>query len=210
MSKAGAGERGRPGAAAPSAGGASASAAAEARAADAALVERLADGEVEALGLLFERHGGAVLALARRMVADEADDLVHDVFVEAWRHAAGYEPARASVRTWLLVRCRSRALDRLRSARGRRTVALETEPGLADWAAPEGAGVSIDGARAWEKLGSLPAPQRQVIELAYFGGLSASEIAVALDVPIGTVKSRTAAALRALRGLLGEGPGGGA
>ena len=184
-------------------------AAADQRADDQRLVLALADGDGAALGELFSRHAGALLALARRMVGSEADDLVHDVFVEAWRHAAAYDPARASVRTWLLVRCRSRALDRLRSAKARGAVlqagvALGTPPEAASAAA------SIDGARAWGLLLSLPSPQRAVIELAYFGGLSASEIAASLGVPVGTVKSRTAAALRALRGLLGESRGEGA
>lgn len=174
-------------------------------AADVVRVERLADGDVEALGELFQRHGGALFAVARRMVGDDADDLVHDVFVEAWRHAATYAPERASVRTWLLVRCRSRALDRLRSARARRSVALGMQERAPEAAAPEAGGAGLDGARAWAALEALPTPQRHVIELAYFGGLSASEIAAQIGAPVGTVKSRTAAALRALRGQMGDG-----
>jgi len=165
---------------------------------DHALIRALAEGDPEALAGLFSRHGGALLALARRIVGEDANDIVHDVFVEIWRHAATYDPARASVRTWMLVRCRSRALDRLRSKRLRATVPIEVLGEV-----PAGAGAEptrlVDGQRLSHALDALSAPQREVLVLAYYGGLSATEIAVELEIPVGTVKSRTAAGLAALR-----------
>jgi RNA polymerase sigma-70 factor (ECF subfamily) len=165
---------------------------------DQRLIAALADGEVDALSALFARHGATLLALARRIVGEEAEDLVHDVFVEVWRHAATYDPARASVRTWMIVRCRSRALDRLRSARTRGAVPLDEVDALPALEAAE-LPRQLDGQRAAAALDQLSPPQREVIALAYYGGLSATEIAAQLEIPVGTVKSRTAAALAALR-----------
>jgi RNA polymerase sigma-70 factor (ECF subfamily) len=123
------------------------------------------------------------------------------VFLEAWRHAGDYDPRRGSVKTWLLLRMRSRCLDRVRSHGFSRTDPLEVEP------MRSGAGDrierNIDGARAKALLDSLPPGQRAVLELGYFQGLSFSEIAEALDIPIGTVKSRVSAAMVKLRADLG-------
>ncbi len=133
----------------------------------------------------------------------EAEDLVHDVLLEAWKRAETYDPQRASVKAWLMLRLRSRALDRLRSARVARHVS-EEDAGLDNRAAPVGddPGQSPDRARLGEKLGALPVAQRRVVELVYFDGLSAREAAERLGVPVGTVKSRLAAALEKLRRVL--------
>jgi RNA polymerase sigma-70 factor (ECF subfamily) len=123
------------------------------------------------------------------------------VFLEAWRHAGDYDPRRGSVKTWLLLRMRSRCLDRVRSHGFSRTDALEVEPMRSG--ASDRVERSIDGARARALLDTLPAGQREVLELGYFQGLSFSEIAEALDIPIGTVKSRVSAAMVKLRADLG-------
>jgi len=162
----------------------------------------MARGENAALGVLYDRHCPALLATALRILGEmrEAEDLVHDVLLEAWQKAADYDRARGSVRTWLLVRLRSRALDRWRRAGRTRIQTMEARtldellPALAD-----DPGQTLDHARVRRAVDELPEPQRRVLELAYFEGLSSTEVAEHLDIPIGTVKSRTAAGLAKLR-----------
>lgn len=163
---------------------------------EARWVARISAGDRQALGELYDRHAPRLLALARRMLRDrsEAEDLVHDVFVEVWHGASRYERGRGTVRAWLLVRTRSRALDRLRmGAQRRHAPALEREPAAGEPAAPS------DRIAVVRALRSLPPEQRRTIELAYFAGLSASEIAAEMGAPLGTVKSRLAGALGRLR-----------
>ena len=165
----------------------------------------MASGDSQALGVLHDRYIGLLLATAVRIFGHrrEAEDLVHDVLMEVWHKCADYDPERGSVRTWLIVRLRSRALDRCRRAIRTRTEALEDRTldalGPATVDLP---GEGLDHARVREALASLPETQREVLKLAYFDGLSASEIAEHLAVPIGTVKSRTAAGLAKLRAAL--------
>lgn len=172
---------------------------------DRSLVEGLARGDASALAELYDRHAPVLGALARRILgsAVEAEDLVHDVFLEAWRHATDYDAERGSVRAWLVLRCRSRALDRRKSAPVSRTVSpaddtwLERVP---DDQAPSGLGPDEQVLR--RLLLELPEEQRTVLWLGYFEGLSSSEIAERIAVPVGTVKSRVAAALGRLRNAL--------
>lgn len=169
---------------------------------DADLVDAMARGDAQALGTLYDRHCPTLLATAVRILGNqrEAEDLVHDVLMEAWQKAGDYDRARGSVRTWLLVRLRSRALDRCRRA-GRIKVQTMEDRTLDDiLPAPEGdPGQSLDHALVRRAVQELPVAQRQVLELAYFDGLSSTEIAERLTIPIGTVKSRTAAGLAKLR-----------
>ncbi len=171
---------------------------------DATLLSRMANGDRAALAALYDQYAALLLGVAVRLLRDatSAEDLVHDVMLEVWRHAEDYTPERGTVRTWLLVRLRSRALDRLRSPVVRNTVGLDAS--LMEIPA-EDASESGDFPRLRSALGALSAEQRRVLELAYFEGLSSSSIAERLGIPVGTVKSRTAAALRQLRGALGEG-----
>jgi RNA polymerase sigma-70 factor, ECF subfamily len=174
--------------------------------ADIEVLRSLASGDKQALGVLYDRHSGIMLALGLRIVGvkREAEDLLHDVFLEAWRHAGDYDPRRGSVKTWLLLRMRSRCLDRVRShgfSRHAGVEALESEP--AKHGSVERADRRLDGLRARALLDSLPPSQREVLELGYFEGLSFSEIATRLDIPIGTVKSRVSAAMTKLREDLG-------
>ncbi len=175
---------------------------------DEALVAAMAAGDREALGRLYDRYAPLLLAVGHQLLAArrEAEDLVHDVLIEAWRHAKEYDPQRGSVRTWLVMRTRCRALDRRRSAAVSRTVALETDQ-LPQAAGDEDPALASDRAAVRRALASLPEEQRRVIELGYFEGLSSSEIAERLATPIGTVKSRVAAALAKLRGVLAAGGG---
>ena len=166
---------------------------------DGELLGRVVAGDRAALGALYHRHARAMLALGLRILGArcEVEDVLHDVFLEVWRRAADYDRKRGSVKTWLLVRMRSRCIDRARSPMARRIdgdwlhkVEVHCEP-------------RMDVPRLRALVDALPAPQRLVMELGYFRGLSISEIAGELSVPIGTVKSRLSAGLAALRAELG-------
>jgi RNA polymerase sigma-70 factor (ECF subfamily) len=170
---------------------------------DVALVRAIAAGDRTGLAALYDRYAPILLGMAMRIIRDrrEAEDLLHDVFLEVWRSARDYDLTRGRVRTWLVVRLRSRALDVLKSARvSRRSGDPEVLERMV--AEPE-AGESPDRQRVRNVLAELTAEQRQVLELAYFDGQSCSEIAAQLAIPIGTVKSRLAAGLSRLRQLLG-------
>jgi len=168
---------------------------------DADLIDAAARGELDALAGLYDRYAGLLLSMANRMLGNEtmAEDLVQDVFMEVWRRAHAFDASRGSVRTWLLVRLRSRALDRLRSAKHRREVTMHEVAPREPVPAAEDPELSPDRALVREALRQLPDDQRLVIELSYFHGLSSSEIAEQMGSPLGTVKSRTAAALGKLR-----------
>jgi len=171
-------------------------------------------GDLRALETLYDRHASSMLALATRLLADrqEAEDLVHDVFVEAWKKADSFSAERGTVGAWLMVRVRSRAIDRLRRAKVARRFAEQEALPASELSAsrPADAAEAVDRGRVNEALGDLGPDQRTIVELAYFGGLSCAEIAQRIDVPLGTVKSRLAAGLRELRRRFdSEGDGGG-
>lgn len=169
---------------------------------DRELIRRLAGGDRTALGLLYDRYAPLVLALGQKILRSrrEAEDLLQDVFLEAWRQAGDYEPGRGSVRTWLVLRARSRALDRCRNAWSR-AVPLEDSPEKGEEGALDPI-LQADHERLRRVFVTLPEEQQKVLELGYFEGLSSSEIAERLGVPIGTVKSRVAAAIAKLRAAL--------
>jgi RNA polymerase sigma-70 factor (ECF subfamily) len=174
---------------------------------DEVLVRAIARGDTHALAVLYDRHAPLMLGLARRIVGGkpEAEDIVHDVFVEAWRRAADYDENRGSVKAWLLLRTRSRAIDHRKSAGVARTVptgdgawlAALVDPRVDDSEAP-------DRTRLRHLVAALNQDQQEVLYLGYFEGLSSSEIATRVGIPIGTVKSRVAAALSALRAVLAD------
>jgi RNA polymerase sigma-70 factor (ECF subfamily) len=168
---------------------------------DLAVIREAARGEIKALAALYDRYAGLLLAMAHRILGDKtvAEDLVQDVFMEVWRRAHAFDPSRGTVRTWLLVRLRSRALDRLRSATHRREVMVDDVAPREAAPTAEDPELSPDRAMVRQVIQQLPEDQRLVIELSYFQGLSSSEIAEQMGSPIGTVKSRTAAALAKLR-----------
>jgi RNA polymerase sigma-70 factor (ECF subfamily) len=174
---------------------------------DVRLVALLARGDASALGLLYDRHAPALLALAQRLTgkAAAAEDIVHDVFLEAWQCAADYDSTRGSVRAWLWLRARSRSIDYKRSHAVARVVAVESMDWL-EQAANGAAGNSLGADRPALRrvLASLSCEQRAVLALGYFEGLSSREISERLNIPIGTVKSRLAAALSSLRRALGD------
>ena len=178
------------------------------------LVGRMSEGEDAALGELYDRYGKTLYALALAIVREPADaeEVVVDAFGQAWRQAGAFDPLRGSVGAWLATIARSRALDTVR-ARGRRARAHERAAQLSDEGlATPVAALGPDPARSAERgearrlvaeaLAGLPEPQRVAIELAYFEGLSQSEIAARLAEPLGTVKTRMRAGMEKLRGLL--------
>lgn len=170
---------------------------------DAEVVQELALGREAALAELYDRFGELLLAVGVRILKDpvEAEDLLHDVFVEAWRRAGDFDPARGGVRAWLVTRTRSRALDRCKSPGRSRAVPLDDHH--VDRPRPDAGGDVGDHARLLRAVATLSPEQRAVVECAYFDGLSSSEIAARLRVPIGTVKSRMAGGLSKLRLALG-------
>ncbi len=170
---------------------------------DSEVLRAVANGDAQSLGVLYDRHAPAMLALGLRIVAvrREVEDLLHDVFLEAWRHAGDYDPRRGSVKTWLLLRMRSRCLDRVRSHGFSRVEPLLTDPVRGQ--AADRAERTVDGSRVRVLVNELPQGQREVLELGYFAGLSFQEIADRLGIPIGTVKSRVSAAMVKLRAELG-------
>lgn len=182
---------------------------------DRSLVARVARGDERAMQALVDAHGGAIFALAQAILRERADaeEVAADTFMQAWRSASTFDPARSSVVAWLGMMARSRALDRLRArTRQGRLLAPGTEPMRADASelpqpAAEDPDRALETLEARELVASalseLPEEQRRIIELAYFGGLSQSEIAARLSMPLGTVKTRTLAAMRQLRERLG-------
>ncbi|HET9929293.1 MAG TPA: sigma-70 family RNA polymerase sigma factor [Polyangiaceae bacterium] len=175
---------------------------------DVELVQRMARGDRDALGALYERHAPRLSTLAQHILgrSNEAEDLLHDVFLEAWRHAANYTEARGSVWAWLCVRTRSRAIDRRRASP--RNVSLEGFPDRSPLEELVEGDLELSPER--DKLRSalleMSREEREVLALGYFEGMSSSEIADAIRIPVGTVKSRTRSALAKLRErLLGKG-----
>ena len=179
---------------------------------DQDLVGAMEAGDPDAIATLYDLHAPAMLGLAVRILRDrrDAEDLVHDVFVEAWHKASSFSQARGSVRSWLLVRTRSRAIDRLRSLEvARRHARSEKDLSQSEAGASPASDPSAepDQRRACAVLAALPSPQREVLELAYFEGLSCTEIAARCGAPLGTVKSRLSAGMRELRRLFDGGAG---
>ena len=177
---------------------------------DEELLAGLAAGRLEALDVLYERYKTMAYGIARRITGDDslAEDVVQEAFLGAWRNADRYVAGRGSVKTWLLAIVHHRAIDAVRrrkpaselpeEAEGMRTPEPLTLPDV--WGEVAG---RLDAGAVQTALTALPALQREALELAYFGGLSQTEIADRTGVPLGTVKSRVRLALVAMRRELG-------
>lgn len=180
---------------------------------DRLIVQRMAQGDGAALADLYDRHGRIVFALAARILSDhgEAEDLTQDVFAIAWRNATRYDASRGVVAAWLLVTTRTRAIDRLRSRRVRPSAATDDDVRRLD-AIPDAA-PSVEmivanrqmAGRVRDALEGLPADQRLALELAYFEGLSHTEIGERTGTPLGTIKTRIRTGLTRLRQAMGAG-----
>lgn len=175
---------------------------------ESALIRRIASGDGEALTRLFDLHSPVALGLLVRILGDraEAEEVLQEVFLQVWTQADRYDADRSSPRGWLLMLTRSRALDRLRrrEARRRREEATaEEEPSLT--VEPEGTGrleAAERQSRVSSALGSLSPEQRHCIELAFYEGLTHTQIAERLKAPLGTVKSRILLGMSKLRQVL--------
>ena len=179
----------------------------EARSDDAAaLVARIAQGDRDAFGRFYDAFAAVALGVIRRVLRDPglAEEVLQEVFWQVWRDASRYDPARGRAEAWLLLRARSRAIDRLRSVRRTdRTFVASVDETLARAPEPDQPGAGAEeGGPIRKALIQLPAAQRHVIELAFFEGLTQSEIATRLGEPLGTVNTRARLALERLRNLL--------
>lgn len=182
------------------------------RLADEELMPWIAAKDPEAFEVFYDRHGGVAYSLAYRVLGDRsaAEDCIQEAFISIWRSGARFDRTRGSVRSWTLSIVRNRAIDALRSKAGRAPkltfdddAILESSPAeerTEDEAIRHETADEVRGA-----ISQLPEEQSKVIELAYFGGFSQSEIARMLNVPLGTVKGRMRLGLEKIRGELAEG-----
>jgi RNA polymerase sigma-70 factor (ECF subfamily) len=179
---------------------------------DAALLRQVAAGDEGAIEALYGRYGRACFALARRILDDPqlAEDVVQQVFLALWQ-GSGYDPSRGAVSTWLLSVTHHKAVDAVRRESNRRKRLAGEQVLLEAAAAGPGpddeAWASLRAERTRDGLRGLPAEQREVLLLAYYGGYTQREIAEMTGLPLGTVKSRTLTAMRKLRDVLGTSVG---
>jgi RNA polymerase sigma-70 factor (ECF subfamily) len=178
--------------------------------ADEELMELVDAGDTRAFEVIFDRHSGAGYSLALRMCGRRAlaEDIVQEALLSLWRSGAGYDRARGSVRSWVLSAVHNRAVDALRRA-GAKAGRDVSDEGIAErLPARDATDAEVErreeSRRVRGALRELPPDQRQVIELAYFGGLSHSQIAEVLELPPGTVKGRMRLGLTKMRSALGE------
>ena len=174
-----------------------------------ALIARIAAGDRDAFSRFYDLLAPTAFGLIRRVLRDPeaAADVLQEVFWQVWREAPQYDPKRGSPEAWLVMRAKTRAIDRLRSIRRRdRTFVAPVDESVArssEEPAENPAVVAEDRSLIQTALAQLPEPQRRVIEMAFFEGLTQSEIAIRLREPLGTVKTRARLGLDRLRGVLG-------
>jgi RNA polymerase sigma-70 factor, ECF subfamily len=174
---------------------------------DAAILRQIVGRDPHGVELLYERYSGIAFALAYRLLGERgaAEDVVQEAFLNVWRQGATYDTRRGTVRTWLLTIVHHRAIDQMRSARSKSsadTVIDDAMPLPAKEDTWTEVVRGLDHDRVREAMAALPPEQRQVVDLAYFGGYTQSEIAQRVGIPLGTVKGRTRLALDKLRDLL--------
>jgi RNA polymerase sigma-70 factor (ECF subfamily) len=163
------------------------------------LLLRLVSGDHEALGEFYDLYAGLVNGLALRILRDasDAEDVVQEVFVQAWRQASRFDASRGTPEAWLCTMARTRALDKLRRKVSRREDPEEVAP------APTATPKSAEAIAVRMALDELSADQRRALELAYYDGLTQTEIAARLGEALGTVKTRMRTAMIQLREVLG-------
>ena len=175
---------------------------------DGVLVRLVDDRRPEALEVLYARYAPSLLALGKRILGSlsDAEEVLQEIFLYIWNHPRRYDSSRSSVATWLMLLARSRAIDRLRT---RKVVERTHENSALANPAPHASSDSLDTVfleqrrdRVQRELDRLPPEQRQVLEMAFYQGLSQSEIAAKAELPLGTVKTRTLLAMKKLRNAL--------
>jgi RNA polymerase sigma-70 factor, ECF subfamily len=178
---------------------------------DAELIRLLRGGEQQALGVLYDRYGGLVYTVAFKILnqADEAQDLTQEVFLTFWKQER-FDPSRAALSTYLGVMTRSRALNKLQSRSSRQRMSDRLQQNAVEFSAPtplEQASVAEQQETVRQALTQLSDNQRTVLELNYYKGLSQSEVAQQLGLPLGTVKTHARQGLIKLRQILGDAVG---
>jgi RNA polymerase sigma-70 factor, ECF subfamily len=173
---------------------------------DEALVALVARGEEEGLAALYDRYDRTAYGLALRILRDPAlaEDAVQEAFLSLWKTAGRFVPERARAGTWILTLVHRRAVDLVRREERRRADPIESAPETADASAEEAPWLRLERERVQAALATLPDPQREAIELAYYGGFTQAELADRLGQPLGTIKSRMFAGLARLGELLRE------
>ncbi|MEO6245518.1 MAG: sigma-70 family RNA polymerase sigma factor [Opitutaceae bacterium] len=175
---------------------------------DAQLLQRVAKGDKQAFGELYDRFSGPLLGAAQQILRDsaEAQDIVHDAFVTVWEKSATFEVTRGSAFAWAVTLVRNRAIDRVRMRRRRADLLAQSVPsdfGYADAATEtigsDSAALGDDARAVRAAVSTLPVEQKRALELAFFSGLTQEEIARKLSAPLGTVKARIRRGLLKLR-----------
>lgn len=175
---------------------------------DDELIARVALGDQDAFSELYDRHAAVVYGVIRRVLRDPAqsEEVAQEVLVEAWRTAARHDPGRGSVRTWLCTMAHRRAVDRVRSEQASRErterVGHASRP-IAHDTVSDTVSNRLEQQQVRAALGTLTELQREVIELAYYGGHTHREVSELLDAPLGTVKTRMRDGLIRLRDAMG-------
>ena len=179
--------------------------------ADEDLMQLVRRADPDAFAVVYERHSGSAYALAYRMTGTRgaAEDVTQEAFISVWRSGARFDRNRGSVRTWVLGIVHHRAIDALRRGKVRDRPRVEDENAAEKLEAPENTELEVarrdEAATVRRAMEVLPSEQVQVIELAYFGGFTHTEIADMLNTPVGTVKGRMRLGLKKLRDELGSG-----
>ena len=179
--------------------------------ADEDLMQMVRRGDAEAFAVVYQRHASSAFSLAYRMMGSRAtaEDVTQEAFLSAWRSGARYDRGRGSVRTWLLGIVHNRAIDAMRRGRVRDFPRADDEFAAERLEADEKTDVEVarrqEAAAIRAAIETLPTEQSRVIELAYFGGFTHTEIAEMIKTPVGTVKGRMRLGLKKLRDELGQG-----
>ena len=172
---------------------------------DAQIVRRIGAGDSAALAELYDRYSGMLQALAARVLGNigDAEEVLQEAFLQVWRQAGRWDPARSSVSTWLVLITRSRAIDRLRSRNVKqRTLTAVQSENRNTHTSPQGARdvlLSERRKRLDTEMQALPTEQRDVLEMAFYRGMTQREISESTGIPLGTVKTRTLLAMKKLR-----------
>lgn len=176
---------------------------------DSMLIERMKTGDESALSAIYDRYSAMLFGMLTRILDDRqaAEEVLQDMFLQLWRNPGQFDASRGSLPAWLGVIGRNRAISRLRGSRDREL--LEEQEGDFANTFVSAQNIEDEAARAelaeslTAALGKLPAEQRQALELAYFQGMTQSEIAAKTGAPLGTVKTRVRTAMQSLRQILG-------